>query len=658
MFESRRKKLFASAIALGLVFCLAASPTLNSPEVVNASANVKRAPGNFVENLFEAANELFASLHEHSFEGRSSSEYLHTIDAYNQVIRFGAEPNLAADSVYKIAELKLEMASASGDYALYQQAVDAFRKVISVYPGSSLVGSALITIAQIYEENFQDLNGAADAYRRIVDYFPNSVMAREARAVLARLDRQIGRAGSAADVIAPLNGSQTEGRALLSNVRNFSGPDYARVVLDLSQEIKFTAKRIGANRLAVDLGSAAIGQQLAGRRFIIGESSLLKHITVAGAAGELRVEIEVEKLAEYSTFPLADPDRLVIDLHSTAQPRGYGDSERPRASSHAAAEARGGAHERGMTRNRVFMGTPIFSLPEIGDPIVVNASNSDSASHSQPNSHEAPVVGPAPQPSANQTHGIKLIIIDPGHGGHDTGTIGAGGLQEKDLVLDVARRLRAYIKRSHPEIEVLLTRESDRFIALEERTAIANSRHADLFISIHANASPSKAASGVETFFVTPDRAAKADLKNAARSASATSNEVAAANQATTAAAHSTASSGSEKQETTVTTTVSAGNRVTDSRELARYIQAGLVRGVGSQARSSQVNRGVKHAPFAVLLGSAMPSVLAEVSFVSNPKDEAMLQTGLFRERIAASLYAGLNAFLKKNTPAEAAAKK
>jgi N-acetylmuramoyl-L-alanine amidase len=96
---------------------------------------------------------------------------------------------------------------------------------------------------------------------------------------------------------------------------------------------------------------------------------------------------------------------------------------------------------------------------------------------------------------------------------------------------------------------------------------------------------------------------------------------------------------------------VRVGNRVAESRELARYIQAGLVRGIGAASPRTAANRGVKHAPFVVLLGAAMPSVLAEVSFMSNPRDEALLQTSQFRERIAASLFGGLNAYLKKNRP-------
>ena len=226
---------------------------------------------------------------------------------------------------------------------------------------------------------------------------------------------------------------------------------------------------------------------------------------------------------------------------------------------------------------------------------------------------------------------IRRIVIDPGHGGHDTGTISASGMREKDLVLDVGRRLRAYIKNNYPDVEVIMTRDTDRFVALEERTAIANSRRADLFISVHANASPSRAASGVETFFLSPDRAPAEDLQAAARENARLASDKA-----------------GEKPEP-MFASVTVGNRVAESRELARYIQAGLVRGIGAQSPRTAMNRGVKHAPFVVLLGAAMPSVLAEVSFLSNPKDDALLQTGQFRERVAASLFAGLNAYLKKN---------
>ncbi|HWO01954.1 MAG TPA: N-acetylmuramoyl-L-alanine amidase, partial [Blastocatellia bacterium] len=280
----------------------------------------------------------------------------------------------------------------------------------------------------------------------------------------------------------------------------------------------------------------------------------------------------------------------------------------------------------------------LTSLPEITDPIVPLPNARSSTLTANPADALAKALGAKIDSKVTETP-IHRIVIDPGHGGHDTGTISAGGMREKDLVLDVARRLRGYIKHSYPDVEVILTRESDRFVALEERTAIANSRRADLFISIHANASQSRVASGVETYFVSPDRVPAEDLQTAARE------------NATLASSKS-----GEPVQAMFASVTTMGNRVAESRELARYIQSGLVRGIGAQSPRTAANRGVKHAPFVVLLGASMPSVLAEVSFLSNPKDEALLLTVEFRERVAASLYAGLNAYLKKNRSADSKA--
>jgi N-acetylmuramoyl-L-alanine amidase len=273
----------------------------------------------------------------------------------------------------------------------------------------------------------------------------------------------------------------------------------------------------------------------------------------------------------------------------------------------------------------------IFNLPEINEPILPMSSVAATKPTDTP-AATAQELGAKVDAKAAEAP-IKRIVIDPGHGGHDTGTISPSGMREKDLVLDVALKLRAYIKHKYPDVEVILTRDSDRFVALEERTAIANSRRADLFISVHANASPARAASGVETYFLSPDRAPQEDADTAARE----NARVAAATPADKARP--------------VVASVTVGNRVAESRELARYIQSGLVRGIGAASPRTAANRGVKHAAFVVLLGAAMPSVLAEVSFLSNPQDDALLQTSQFRDRVAASLFAGLNAYLKRNRP-------
>lgn len=654
-----RQKFIINVIVFALAFCLTVRPSLNAADPESAGG---RGPRSLSESLFLHAKDFSRALHERPLEERSSTDYRRALDAYNQVIRLNTDTFFTAESLLKMAELQREMADATGDSALYQQSIETLRRIVVDHPQSSFVGDSLINIAEIYEENLQDLDGAARAYRELIEHYPNSVMAREARAVLTRFEAQLSNRPvdvfiSAAE--SAVNLDQASNQVRLTNVRNFSGPDYARVVIDLSGDSTYTDARAGAGRLSLLLSGAAVSSSLYGRRFIVGESSLLKRIVVTGdtkaSGSSVKVDIDVSSLSDHSVFRLSDPSRIVIDLHA------FGTAAKPRYSipshEHEGEEAVGesadakeaeakASDSAGVTRPEKSLapestakarrpssgGGAILSLPEITEPILpFNSAETQHAAKPQ-----APATGAVATTVDGRTTDapVKCVVIDPGHGGHDTGTISPGGMREKDLVLDVARRLRGYIKRNYPDVEVILTRDADRFIALEERTAIANSRRADLFISIHANASPSKAASGVETFFLSPDRAKSEDLQAANR-------------ENAKIASDSTA----EKLQPVVAS-VTVGNRVAESRELARYIQAGLVRGIGAASPRTAANRGVKHAPFVVLLGAAMPSVLAEVSFMSNPRDEALLLTSAFRERIAASLFAGFNSYLKKNRAA------
>lgn len=590
------------------------------------SAEVFSDPGldSRAESLFRSATELIHLLQDRPLDSQAARDYRKALDACNQVVRLGGSSRLSAESMARAAELTRRMADASGDNQLYRQSIETFRKIVEHYPDSNFVSSSLVSIAQICEENIQDLDGAAAAYEEINRLFPLSVMAREARAVLSRIRAQLDAHGPSADVLLS-TGPQVEplDSVHLNNVRSFSGADYARVVLDLSGNTYYSQQRPEPNRIALKLRGASIALALLQRRLIVAEPRLLKRITVSQQrGGEVAVELLVAPNSEYSLMTISDPERLIVDIRS-------GNSAAPRPLSERVVQGAAAATYEARRPNPSALGA-ILSLPEIADPI--------------PTGDEA-ALGATPARIAS----TKCIVIDPGHGGHDTGTIGVGGLREKDLVLDVARRLRAYIKSNFPGVEVILTRDSDRFVALEERTAIANSRHADLFISIHANASLSRIASGVETFFVSPDRAAQFPTR---ASAPKPDDEEPAESPTDATPASATSTAAPEKPEP-VYASVSVGNRIAASRDLARYIQAGLVRGIGSTSPRTAANRGVKHAPFAVLVGSAMPSVLAEVSFVSNRRDEGLLSTSQFRERIAASLFAGLRAYLKRNTPKE-----
>jgi N-acetylmuramoyl-L-alanine amidase len=245
---------------------------------------------------------------------------------------------------------------------------------------------------------------------------------------------------------------------------------------------------------------------------------------------------------------------------------------------------------------------------------------------------EAPVVEtelPVPEgPALNRSGSFSLsrqlglrvsrVVIDPGHGGHDPGAK-TKGLTEADLVLDVALRLEKLLAKKDG-VEVILTRRVDTFVPLEERTAIANREGADLFLSIHANASTNTAARGVETYFLNLTANPEAER---------------------VAARENAASSRSMSQLPDIVKAIALNNKIEESRDFASMIQNSLASQL-QKSDSNVRNLGVKQAPFMVLLGATMPSVLAEISFITNRQEAAMLKTDRYRQRIAEALYAGV----------------
>jgi N-acetylmuramoyl-L-alanine amidase len=262
------------------------------------------------------------------------------------------------------------------------------------------------------------------------------------------------------------------------------------------------------------------------------------------------------------------------------------------------------------------------SLPSAGKPVAV--SKTDTAplpSFPKPAS---------PTSLGNRTLtralGLKIgrIAIDPGHGGHDWGTIGPGGLYEKDLVLSIARDLQDLLVHQMGA-EVFLTRNDDRFITLDERTAIANQFRADLFISIHANSSRIQSIAGVETYYLD---FAKTEAER----------EIAARENATTASPMHELEDLIKK--------IAQADKSAESRELALFVQKNLFAGSKKMIPTTQ-NRGVRSAPFIVLIGANMPSILAEVAFISNPKVEKLLKKEANQEHLVKALYSGIEDYMK-----------
>ena len=215
---------------------------------------------------------------------------------------------------------------------------------------------------------------------------------------------------------------------------------------------------------------------------------------------------------------------------------------------------------------------------------------------------------------------VSRIVIDAGHGGHDPGTP-AKGLNEADLTLDIALRLEKLLQKE-TGVEVVLTRRTDVYVPLEERTAIANRSNADLFLSIHANSSRNVTAKGIETYFLSFASSPEAEAI-AARENSASEREM--------------------HQLPDIIKAISLNNKLDESRDLANMVQNSLVTTL-SKTNKEVRGRGVKKAPFVVLIGAAMPSVLAEISFITNKQELQLLKTAAYKDKIALALY---NAVLK-----------
>lgn len=394
----------------------------------------------------------------------------------------------------------------------------------------------------------------------------------------------------------------------LTGISRSALPSGERLTIALDAEPQYHEERLaGPDRLFFDFRNTAAAQaakpvieQLAG--------GVIRDVRVGVHPGQTtRLVIELEPNVRHSVFPLYNPYRLVVDLERT--------SAAPPA---AAATGDKAALSSGPAGAAAPESKPAASTPVARTPAPITASVPPAAN---PVRHAGFPV--APPTNSNGTYslarqlglGVARIVIDPGHGGHDPGAI-AHRAREAAVVLDIALRLEKLLLKQNG-IDVVLTRRTDVFVPLEERTAIANREDADLFLSIHANVGRSATANGVETYILnfatTPEAEAVAARENAGAGM----------------AMHDL---------TDIVRKIALNNKLDESRDLANIVQASLYRGIRPQNPQAR-NRGVKQAPFVVLIGAQMPSVLAEVSFVTNRKEAALLRTAAYRQRIAQSLF-------------------
>jgi N-acetylmuramoyl-L-alanine amidase len=484
----------------------------------------------------------------------------------------------------------------------------------------------------------------------------------------------------------------------VTGVRHWSTADYTRIAIDLDSEVKYEAGRIAnPDRIFFDLYDTKVAGAILGKTFDI-QDGLLRKVRVAqNQLNVSRVVLEVNGVADYSVFLLPNPYRLIIDIHgrrptepqtiladkqaaketardkkteavarATATDVGKTTAtasiEKPAKDQKKQAEAEkkitaleqelkrqeGATKAEDKTINVAKATEPdLKSTPsptskptyesvaprgkkkqEITEPtdttVVVAKKKSKNETPEEAAAREASALSSGER-SLVRALGLKIgrIVVDAGHGGHDTGTIGPNGLMEKDLVLDVSQRLGKLL-RTKMGADVVYTREDDTFIPLETRTAVANQQQADLFISIHANSSADPNARGVETYYLNFTSSPDA-LDVAARENSVSDKSI------------------HELQD--LVKKITLKDKLDESREFAADVQKSLYAGLSAKSPAIR-NRGVKKAPFIVLIGANMPSILAEISFVSNPVDAKHLQTPEYRQKVAESLYRGVAKYI------------
>lgn len=484
--------------------------------------------------------------------------------------------------------------------------IDKFYASYRTDPGGLKAAGGLFMTGKLYADLYgysnqkSDLRAAHTMYERIIDKFPDSRHRVKAELLIdsmppwakANSTREKDDLAQVIDANAePPSSTKVkttknqapliDGMGTVDNLRFWSNPNYTRVVIDASHATSYRHHLLKKDpalkkpqRLYVDLNRSRLGKNIK-RNIPINDDLLIDARAGQYSNNSVRVVVDIKSFKRYKVFSLRDPFRIVIDVWGSADSR--------------------------LARQK-----------KPGMPSKKNGKLPTSALAKQ------------------LALGVSRIIIDPGHGGRDYGAPGyLKGVHEKDVVLQIARRLANKI-RKELKSEVFLTRNSDKFLTLEERTAIANTKSADLFISIHTNSHKDRRAFGIETYFLNLATDDEAIRVAAMENATSTKNI-------------------SDLQ--TILSDLMQNAKINESSRLAGYVQGSMVRHLRNKRYGRIKDKGVKQAPFYVLLGAQMPAVLVETSFISNPRECKRLINPQYQERLCEAIIMGIRTYIKETSP-------
>ena len=555
------------------------------------------APEDGAVQLYDRAQRAYFDLKaDESLLGDPES-WQRVVKAYRLIIDSYPNDPLVDDIIFITGGVQREIYENFGDRSALEESIASYRTLLRDFPESYLRQAALFAIGEIQENYLNSSQDALATYQDLVRRFPKGYKTAAAKARIETLTGATA-AGEAEEAFgsgepaeeAQPNGSGGGGtmpaageQVIINDIRTSFGRNNGRVVIELSRETKFEYKQLPApnRRIFFDLHGVVLQKSNLKTNEIAISNSYLKRIRLGQfSASTTRVVLDFDSFRRYRIFTLPSPYRIVFDL--------YGAGDGPSYLSAAKESTSGGT-----------------------EPTAEGADSNHNGEYSI---------------SRQLGAKIKTIVIDPGHGGKDPGAVGIDGLKEKDIVLDVAKRLRALAKKEMPWLDVKLTREDDTFIELEQRPAWANAMEADLFFSIHANASRDRGrGSGISTYFM--NFASDKEAEELAAKENAYSQL-------------------SQAKLTDLLAKITLNNKKEESKELASFIQTNLYRQTKPVNRYAR-NRGVRSAPLVVLIGADIPSVLVEISFVDHAVEGKLLLTGDYRDRIARGLLGGIKAYIE-----------
>ncbi len=461
------------------------------------------------------------------------------------------------------------------------RAVALLTKLEEQFPRSSLADDAMYLRAKLYLERYADKKEAAQLCYRLIGRYPDGDMRSAAERLIERCgftSAQPKRASSPAAV------PSTAGN-FLTDIRHSISPERIRVVLETSAPARFSAGRLSAPaRIYVDVPGVKNPETLAERYSIEQRGSVLKTIRVGHDGAAARVVCDLAHDADYNVFTLDEPARIVIDISNSSGPVVTANHDELRAAPRAAKD-----HVDTLLAGAAAGHVDMVSLPSKG--------------------------------SKNKR---LCIVVDPGHGGKDPGAVGPNNLYEKDVTLALGKKLAQTLRR-HLDCDVHLTRTEDIYLTLRQRTAMANRLGADVFISVHVNASVNKSVRGTETYFLNFSKNDQA-VEVAARENNMSLQEVG--------------------DLELILFDLMANSKINESSRLATEVQNSMVSKLNRRFSGIR-DLGVRQGPFHVLLGADMPSILVEAAFVSNPHDAKLLRNHDFQSTAVEGIALGVKSYLR-----------